>query len=548
MSVHRPSALPGVRRARSLLLPLTALAGVGALSVWATERASSADRWPMACFGAAAGVLLALLPALLGSRARTARLLRSRGEALRDESAREAARASAQASAQAAAQAQARAQAEAQAAAQAEASLRLALETELARNASLEAEVRELAAGSGRFTAAAEQLADHLIPQAVKELRAGASANTVLTQLPDALDPSQLRVLEALVREVGASERMRASGMAVCANAAGRVQALATSMLADLREMENRHNEEVLGDLLQLDHGTAQAGRLADSIAVLTGARSGRRWTKPIVMESVLRGAMGRISAYQRVRLHFSSGAAVAGYAAEGVMHLLAELMDNATSFSPPTEEVHVYAQETQTGVVVTIEDGGLVMAAATLARAERLVSAEPLDLTTLSGTRLGLAVVGCLARKHGLTVSFRPSSRGGTGVVVLIPQQLLTQPQEHFPATATAATAATPATRAAALPPRPEPAAVVASAATPAPASESESDSAGLPKRPRGQTLAASTRSTATVPAPAPGQGPQARPGGGARFGAFQAAIRSSDATADPSAQNGQDTNDEHH
>src|SRR6185312_13151456 len=92
--------------------------------------------------------------------------------------------------------------------------------------------------------------------------------------------------------------------MAVGANAAGRMQALATGMLADLRQMEHRHSDPaVLHDLLHLDHRTAQAGRLADSIAVLTGARSGRRWAKPIRMESILRGAMGRVAGYRRVRL-----------------------------------------------------------------------------------------------------------------------------------------------------------------------------------------------------------------------------------------------------
>jgi hypothetical protein len=202
-------------------------------------------------------------------------------------------------------------------------------------------------------------------------------------------------------------------------------------MLADLREMEHRHGEEVLGDLLHIDHSTAQAGRLADSIAVLTGARTGRRWTRPIAMESVLRGAMGRISAYQRIRLHSTSTVAVAAHAAEGVMHALAELMDNATTFSPPTSEVHVYVEEVSTGVVVTVEDGGLVMSDDALVRARKAVSAEPLDLTTLSGTRLGLAVVGCIARKHGLQVSFRPSSRGGTGVVMMIPLSIVTQPRE---------------------------------------------------------------------------------------------------------------------
>ncbi|MGK5533818.1 ATP-binding protein, partial [Streptomyces sp. URMC 129] len=262
--------------------------------------------------------------------------------------------------------------------------------------------------------AAVQRFADETVPDAVRRLRGGASAEAVLAAVPAPDDDATAQVLHTLVSEVGHGEASKAAAMAACANAAGRMQALTTSMLADLREMEHRHSDEnVLGDLLHLDHRTAQAGRLADSIAVLTGARSGRRWAKPIVMESILRGAMGRIGGYQRVRLHSTLDVAVAGHAAEGVMHALAELLDNAANFSPPTTEIHVYAEEVPVGVIVTVEDSGLVMSDVALRRAERAVSAEPLDLTTLSGTRLGLAVVGCLARKHGLKVSFRPSARG---------------------------------------------------------------------------------------------------------------------------------------
>ncbi|MFF6997513.1 ATP-binding protein [Streptomyces sp. NPDC008313] len=224
----------------------------------------------------------------------------------------------------------------------------------------------------------------------------------------------------------------RDSAVAATANAAGRMQALATGMLADLRAMEEKHSdEEVLADLLHLDHRTAQAGRLADSVAVLAGARSGRRWARPIAMESILRGAMGRIGGYQRVRVHSASEAAVAGHAAEGVMHALAELLDNAANFSPPTAEVHVYVEEVPAGVIVSVEDSGLVMGDVQLRRAEAAVAGEA-ELGGLTGTRLGLAVVGRLARKHGLTVSFRPSARGGTSVLVLIPQDLLTRPAAH--------------------------------------------------------------------------------------------------------------------
>ncbi|GAA4295608.1 hypothetical protein GCM10023178_67950 [Actinomadura luteofluorescens] len=207
--------------------------------------------------------------------------------------------------------------------------------------------------------------------------------------------------------------------MAASAGAAARIQAQTTRMLAQLRDLEDRYSEdEVFGDLLDLDHHVSQMGRLADSIALLSGGRSGRRWTKPIVLESVIRGAMGRIASYQRVQYHSTSTAAIAGFAAEGVMHALAELMDNAANFSPHGSAVHVYAEEEDAGIVVTVEDSGLGMRQRERERAERLVS-EAADLTSLPGTRLGLAVVGRLAGKHGLRVSFRPSSRGGVGVVL---------------------------------------------------------------------------------------------------------------------------------
>jgi signal transduction histidine kinase len=361
-----------------------------------------------------------------------------------------------------------------------------------------------------------DRLVDHALPTLADQLRAGVPADAALAELSRPPDGAHHRILRVVAAEIGRSERMRAAATSACANAAGRVQALTTSMLADLREMEGRHSEEVLGDLLKLDHSTAQAGRLVDSIAVLTGARSGRRWTRPIVMESILRGAMSRIRAYQRVRVHSTSTAAVAGYAAEGVMHALAELMDNATNFSPPTEEVYLYVEEVQVGVVITIEDAGLVMGQEALRRAERMVSSEPLDLTTLSGTRLGLAVVGCLAHRYGLRVFFRPSSRGGTGVVVTIPRPLITRTPE-------AAMAVVPRAAARSAPPATSQAPAQTEQAAPAEAANTLPE---LPKRPRGQTLAATTRavenSSETKPA-------RPRADAGAKFSAFRQASRGS-------------------
>ncbi|MFH8518828.1 ATP-binding protein [Streptomyces gelaticus] len=373
------------------------------------------------------------------------------------------------------------------------------------------------AAEGQRFTAETARIKSAAAAETAR-LRSAVEAETARLTAQAAAETERLTAeTERLRARATRSETERSAAVAACANAAGRMQALATSMLADLREMEHRHAaEDVLGDLLHLDHRTAQAGRLADSIAVLTGARSGRRWAKPIVMESILRGAMGRISGYQRVRLHSTSDVAVAGHAAEGVMHALAELLDNAANFSPPTAEVHVYVEEVPAGIVLTVEDSGLVMSDVQLRRAERAVSATDQDLTGLSGTRLGLAVVGRLARKHGLTVSFRPSARGGTGALMMLPQELLTRAPVPAPEPARPVSEPEPAhgteptgTGTAAVAPdarHPQHAPATAGPATPAPADSTPAGSpasettgslprfgeSGLPKRPRGRTLAA--------------------------------------------------------
>ncbi|MEU9450178.1 ATP-binding protein [Streptomyces sp. NPDC048277] len=339
--------------------------------------------------------------------------------------------------------------------------------------------------------------------------------------------------------ELDRASRERAAAIASAGNAAGRMQALATATLADLRAMEERHtDEDVLADLLHLDHRTAQAGRLADSIAVLTGARSGRRWARPISMESILRGAMGRISGYRRVRVHSVSEAAVAGHAAEGVMHALAELLDNAANFSPPTAEVHVYVEEVPAGLIVSVEDSGLVMGDVQLRRAERAVSGDTSELGGLTGTRLGLAVVGRLVGKHGLKVSFRPSARGGTGVLMLVPQDLLTRPVADEPALLKETEPASPEPVTGSLDPLPvhesaepdesgEPTGSGESAES-AESAEDAEGSAGLPRRRRGRTLAEAERRAAPQPAehrPAPAaEDVRVR---AARFNSFRQAVR---------------------
>ena len=358
------------------------------------------------------------------------------------------------------------------------------------------------------------RLTDEVLPDLVRRVREeNASLETAVAAVSRPEDPALARLLECVAQEIVAGERRGTAAMAACANAAARVQAQTTSLLAELRELQHRYGEDkVFADLLDLDHRISQLGRLADSIALLSGGRSGRRWTRPIGMESILRGAMGRINAYRRVRLHATSDSAIVGYAAEGVMHALAELMDNATTFSAHGSEVHAYLEEEDAGIIITIEDSGLGMRKRERLRAETLVS-ERSDLKTLAGTRLGLAVVGRLADKYGLSVSFRPSSRGGTGVVLMIPRQLVTQqkPASPPPREATAPPSAAPS----------EP---------PSGDSFGTGDWSGLPKRPRGAALAAAEQNV--LPDAAAGTSPSPRDTG-ARFAAFRKAANQDTSTA---------------
>ncbi|MEW2291026.1 ATP-binding protein [Streptomyces sp. NPDC047841] len=417
----------------------------------------------------------------------------------------------------------------------------LSASAERAREAEAEAEgVRERLE---RGTAELRRLTEETLPAAVALLREGASADTVFARFDWPQDSLLRSSAERFVRELAYSERRSAAAQAASAKALSRVQAKTVSMLADLREMQERHGEEVFGDLLRLDHSTSQLGLMTDRLALLMGGRSSRVWNKPIVMESVLRGAVGRIDAYRRVRLHSSSGAAISGFAAEGVMHLLAELMDNAANFSPPVDEVHVYVEERSAGIVVTIEDSGLKMSDAAMRRAVESVSGRVTDLASLQGTRLGLSVVGRLAVKYGISVSYRPSSRGGTGVVVLIPPQLIAQ--RHEPVTAERPRQAVSAPRTPSDKPRaarPSPAAPLSTAAatptaattptptpTPTPTSaesagRSGATTNGLPIRSPGRAMAEAERTRHKPAAQKPADPGESGPAldAGARFGAF--------------------------
>ncbi|MFH8803470.1 ATP-binding protein [Streptomyces sp. NPDC017936] len=442
------------------------------------------------------------------------------------------------------------------------------VEEDVRRAAALDGEYRRTRHELDQAVAELGRLAGETLPTAVARLRDGRSADAVLAEVDLPRLPAVRAPAESFVRELAHSERRAAAAQAASAKALSRVQAKAVRMLADLREMQERHGEEVFGDLLRLDHSTSQLGLMTDRLALLMGGRSSRAWNKPIVMESILRGAVGRIAAYQRVRLHCSTRAAVSGFAAEGVMHLLAELMDNAANFSPPIDEVHVYVEDRSAGIVVTIEDSGLKMADAAMRRAEEAVSGRVTDLASLQGTRLGLAVVGRLAAKYGISVNYRPSSRGGTGVVVLLPLNLLAQQRDLVPHESAPRPDAVPAPAALAPAPLPDAPALPGAAQRPAvterPAIADRTAAArpelpdqgrhrrpdgttpnGLPVRAPGRTMAEAEREREQRQSASGRTGdaaPARRPArdAGSRFGAFHRARQSGNGTTGPAVPPG--------
>lgn len=277
-----------------------------------------------------------------------------------------------------------------------------------------------------------------LLPQAVARLQRGEYAEEVLTdaEAEKSLSPqvraAHATALRSVVEAVQNAEDLRVSAERGFVNIARRVQAIIHQQARSLREMEDRHGRrhEFFADLLKLDHGTALVGRLADSIAVLGGDRPGRQWGKAIALYSVLRGGMSRIIDYQRVELHPVAEVAVVGSAVEPLIHAVAELLDNATRYSPPHAKVHLSATEVQSGVAIEIEDGGVGLSEEARERAERMLAEAQagIDLNDLGETpRLGLAVVGRLAQTYDFRVSLRPSAYGGVRAVLVVPQVLLT-------------------------------------------------------------------------------------------------------------------------
>ncbi|MFC8393306.1 nitrate- and nitrite sensing domain-containing protein [Streptomyces sp. NPDC057238] len=285
-------------------------------------------------------------------------------------------------------------------------------------------------------------------------------------------------------------------------NLARRSQVLIHRQLSLLDVME-RHEEDAntLDRLFELDQLATRMRRYAEGLLIVSGSAPGRFWRRAVPVVDVVRGGIAETEQYARVVVLPVPTVGIQGRAAADVIHLLAELIENAEVFSPSDSEVRVSVGKAASGLVIEIDDRGLGMPPEELDAANRRLGA-PLDVTTLDSTRLGLVTVGRLAHRHGIEVTLRRSPYGGVNAVVLIPDALLewTQPPSAPPAppapealtpTPTGPPAPTRA-HAAPVPPAPE-------ALAPTPAGPPErAHAAPAPARPH----------PSPAPAPAPAQG----------------------------------------
>ncbi|MEV6316060.1 nitrate- and nitrite sensing domain-containing protein [Streptomyces sp. NPDC051776] len=216
---------------------------------------------------------------------------------------------------------------------------------------------------------------------------------------------------------------------------ARRSQNLVNGQLAFLDDLERKYeNPGVLKDLYQLDSQATQLRRYEDNLLIISDSRPARHWNEPVPLADVLRSAVGEVAEYQRITVSAEDQVSLVGRAVGDVVHLLAELTENATRFSPPVCPVLVRGDTVGKGVAVEIEDRGVGMSEAEYASANlRLADPPPLDVLSLGDdARLGLFVIARLANRLGITVTLRPSVFGGTSAVVLIPEALLVRQPEQ--------------------------------------------------------------------------------------------------------------------
>ncbi|RLV65283.1 sensor-like histidine kinase [Streptomyces sp. CBMAI 2042] len=300
---------------------------------------------------------------------------------------------------------------------------------------------RELVRDLSRLRKDAHEVSGVRLPSVMRRLASGEQVDVEteaphltyerdeIGQVGQALNTLQRAAVEAAVKQAD----MRRGVSEVFVNLARRNQVLLHRQLTLLDTMERRtENSDELADLFRLDHLTTRMRRHAEGLVILSGAAPSRQWRKPIQLMDVVRAAVAEVEDYERIEVRRLPRIGVGGPAVADLTHLIAELLENATVFSPPHTAVQVHGERVSNGFTLEIHDRGLGMPPEVLLDANLRLAETP-DFELSDTDRLGLFVVSRLAQRQNVRVSLQKSPYGGTTAVVFIPAALLTEaPDTH--------------------------------------------------------------------------------------------------------------------
>jgi signal transduction histidine kinase len=291
---------------------------------------------------------------------------------------------------------------------------------------------RRLSRQAAGLAAVARYLADEQVPQALAQLRQGAAAPASRT-LPSpglrefaAVSSALSRLQATAVAAATAEASLRGGFRQVLTSLGRRNQSLLHRQLRIIDTLEQQASSPAaLADLFALDHLTTRMRRHAESLTVLAGAPAPRPRSGPVPVIDVIRAAVAETEDYQRVSVRTESEDVVTAPAVNDMIHLLAELIENAALFSPSTTRVEVRAERVANGFAIEVEDRGLGIAPGQLGELNGRLASPP-DFDVVDADRLGLFVAGRLAARHAVEVSLTPSPYRGTKAIVLLPDTLV--------------------------------------------------------------------------------------------------------------------------
>jgi signal transduction histidine kinase len=283
-----------------------------------------------------------------------------------------------------------------------------------------------------RLQDTAQDVAQRRLPELVKHLSEsdpqdvdtsvesiGIQSRDEIGQVAGAFD----EVHREAVRLASEQALLRGNVNAMFTNLSRRSQGLIQRQLSLISELESREADpDQLSSLFKLDHLATRMRRNGENLLVLAGEEPGRRWTRPVPLVDVLRAAASEVEQYERIELTSVPAAEVTGRVVNDLVHLLAELLENATSFSSPQTKVRVTGHALPDGrVLIEIHDTGIGLSPEDLADInERLANPPTVDVSV--SRRMGLFVVGRLSLRHGIRIQLRPSDSGGTTALVMLP------------------------------------------------------------------------------------------------------------------------------